>query len=78
MKIYIRDRQKLNESIMKKGLTRRGFGKAIGLSHSTITQLLNGSRNPSPPTARKIVEFLESDFDEIFFIDDGYKSNQSA
>lgn len=78
MKIHVRDKQKLNEFIMRKGFTRRGFGQAVGLSHSTVVQILNGNRNPSPPTAKKIADFLEADYDEIFFIDDGYKSNLSA
>jgi Predicted transcriptional regulators len=78
MKILIRDRIKLQEAVMKRGFTRRGFGQAIGISHSTVVQLLNGNRNPSPPIAKKIADFLEEEFDTIFFIENGYKSEQSA
>lgn len=78
MKINVRDLAVLQEIVIKSGYTYRGFGKELGLSGSYINQILNGKRNPSPPIAKKIAEKLNQEYDSIFFIKTGYKSEQTA
>ncbi|MBP3953623.1 helix-turn-helix transcriptional regulator [Bacillus suaedae] len=71
MKIKVKDYEKFNVLLLRKGFSKTEFSKVIGLSQTMMVQLTNGSRNPSPKTAKKITEVLEIDFDEIFVIDAG-------
>ncbi|PPA70183.1 helix-turn-helix domain-containing protein [Jeotgalibacillus proteolyticus] len=52
--------------IAKKGMSHRDFAKSIGISHSYLSQLVNGKRKPSPSTAGKIALGLNVDLSEIF------------
>lgn len=76
MKIMIRDVALLNELILKKGFTQRSFGREIEISPAYSNQVLSGKRNPGPKIAKKIADTLEVEFDEIFFIESAYKSDQ--
>lgn len=78
MKIKIRDAKQLQELIIKSGYSIRGFGIAAGISHGHISQFISGKRNPSPQSAKKMADALRKDFEDIFFIESGYKSDQSA
>lgn len=78
LKIIIRDTKQLHELIIKSGFSIRGFGVAAGISTGYVNQVLNGKRNPSPQTAKKISDALRKEFEDIFFIENGYKSDQSA
>lgn len=55
--------------MMRKGLTKRLLAKSAGIGHTTTIQVCNGTRNPSPPIAKKIIDVLEVEFDEIFTIE---------
>lgn len=59
---------RLTEIMYRKGLTRRGLARAAGIGEVTAQQICNGQRNPSPPVAKKIVDALDVDFDDIFEI----------
>ncbi|MGE8078123.1 helix-turn-helix domain-containing protein [Peribacillus loiseleuriae] len=69
MKIKVKDPLKFNELLIRKGFNKADFSKAIELSRPMAVQLSNGSRYPSPKTARKITKVLEVDFDDIFLIE---------
>jgi transcriptional regulator with XRE-family HTH domain len=58
----------LNEMIFRKGLTKRAFAQVAGIGQVTALQVCNGQRNPSAPVAKKIVDALETDFDNLFQI----------
>jgi transcriptional regulator with XRE-family HTH domain len=78
MKIRLRDVTDFKKRLLLKGVSQRGFGRAINVSESYAAQIANGSRNPGPEIAKKIVDFLEVNFDDIFYIVDDYKSDQAA
>lgn len=41
--------------IAKKGYSLRDFSREVNISHTYISQILNGRRNPSPNTAKKLL-----------------------
>ncbi|MOA67998.1 helix-turn-helix protein [compost metagenome] len=49
-----------------KGWTRRQLAKSAGIGEVTAQQVCNGQRNPSPPVAKKIVDALGVEFEDIF------------
>jgi DNA-binding XRE family transcriptional regulator len=63
--------EQINELLIRKGLTRRALASVAQIAQATAVQVCNGSRNPSPPIAKKITDALEVEFDEIFSIDKG-------
>ena len=76
MNIKFKDLTSVNESIIKLGLSARGFGKLSGISHGQIHDILKGERQVTALMAKRICTALGKEFDEIFFIDSGYKSEQ--
>lgn len=75
MKIKVKNVDYVLRLIMKKGHSQSSFCNKVGVSVSYGNQVLNGKRNPSPELADKIVQLLGVDFDDIFFIQNGCKSN---
>jgi DNA-binding XRE family transcriptional regulator len=69
MKIKLKNTRSFNELLIKKGFSKNGLSKATKLGQPTIVQISNGKRNPSPFVAKKIVDVLEVNFDDIFRID---------
>lgn len=68
MKISLKSTSFFNELLIKKGFSKNGLSKVSDVSQTTISQISNGVRNPSPLTAKKLVNVLDVDFDEIFTI----------
>lgn len=64
----MKNTDRLNELIIMKGFNKTDFAKEIQLSQPMTIQITNGDRSPSPKTARRIVETLECEWDEIFEI----------
>lgn len=54
--------------IALEGKSVRSFSKEIAISHSYLTQILNGKKNPSPTVASKISEGLNKKIDDVFTI----------
>lgn len=77
MIIKFKNRREVNELVIKLGLSARGFGKLAGISHGQIHDILNGERKITAVMAKRIHTALNKDFDDIFFIDSGYNSNQN-
>ncbi|MFD1776701.1 helix-turn-helix transcriptional regulator [Paenibacillus rhizophilus] len=78
MKIQVKDAQVILELMIKKGQSQRQFAKEIDVSSPYFSQILNGNRNPGPAIAKKICDALDAKFDDIFFINNGYKSEQKS
>lgn len=75
MKISVKDNEALKKLIIMDGHTLRSFAKKIGVSSPYVVQIVNGDRNPGPQIAKKISESLNLEFEDIFFIKCGNKSN---
>lgn len=69
MKIKLKDTRSFNELIIKKGYSKNRLSKAAELGQPTIVQISNGTRNPSPVTAKRILEVLGVEFDDVFKIE---------
>jgi DNA-binding XRE family transcriptional regulator len=78
MKITLLDSDDFQKRIIVSGHTLRSFAKKIEISTPYMVQIANETRKPGPKIAKKIVDGLEAEFDEIFFVDNGCKSEQSA
>jgi len=65
----------LQETRIKKGYTQRALARKAGTSHSYISQIESGDRTPGPKIAQVICNALEVNFDDIFFIKSGCKSD---
>lgn len=50
----------------KAGLTQTELAKQTGLYQSYISMLLGKKRSMRPPTAKKICDVLQCEFDDIF------------
>lgn len=74
--VVVKDIDLLIEKIVEKGLSYRQLAKKMGTSQTTISLIMKGERNPSPETAINFCKVLECQFDDIFFINIDYKSNQ--
>ena len=75
--ILVKDKDILEEKLIETGLSYRQLAKKIGISQTTISLLIKGERNPSPDSAKKICNALNCQFNDIFFISNDYKSNQT-
>ena len=78
MKIKLKDTNKFKKILLIKGYSQRGFGRELGISEPYANQIANGTRNPGPKIANRIIELLSCEFDDIFFIDEDSKSKQST
>lgn len=77
MKISFKDPKSFRRMLMSNGYSQRKFASAADISGPYMSQIVQGKRNPSPNMAKKICDTLEVQFDDIFFVDSGYKSNQT-
>jgi len=77
MKIVLKDTEKFNEMLLRKGFTKRELGRRSGISEVYSQQIANGDRNPGAKVAKRICESLEVDFDDIFFVIDIRKSKRN-
>lgn len=68
MKIHSRV-EEIHKALIRKGFSKRALAKAAQIGEVTAIQVCNGNRNPSPPIAKRIVDALEVEFDDIFEID---------
>lgn len=69
MRVALKDKSEIRLLIAMKGFSLRGFSKEIGISQGYLSQILKGSKNPSPVIAFKVARGLEKEVSEIFFID---------
>ncbi|MEC7839051.1 MAG: helix-turn-helix transcriptional regulator [Chlamydiota bacterium] len=63
---------KLDEYLFRKKLSRIAFAEKIGISRGHLQHILNGSRRPSIPLAKKIEEATDGKVskEEVLFPED--------
>jgi DNA-binding XRE family transcriptional regulator len=76
MKIKLKDVDIFKKMLMISGFSQRGLARTVGISEPYANQIANGERNPGPKIAKMIVDALNCEFDDIFFIDCACNSNQ--
>lgn len=69
MRIHLKDKDRLNELLLKNGYTKRSFAKAAKIGEATSAQICNGKRKPSPPIAKRIADTLQVEWEELFMIE---------
>ncbi|PRT24865.1 helix-turn-helix domain-containing protein [Bacillus wiedmannii] len=68
IKIELKDEVATRLLIAKTGKSLRCFSKENGFSHTYLSQILSGDRNPSPVVAVKISNGLNLEIEDIFLI----------
>lgn len=69
IKVKIKDLDEFKILRVKSGKNATEFAEAIGISKQAIYLLESGNMNVSPANAKKIIEFLKVEFDELFVIE---------
>lgn len=67
MKVLIK-RDVFESVLYRRGITNKEFAENIGITSNTMSYILNGKRAPSQKTAKKIVEALDLNFEDVFEI----------
>jgi DNA-binding XRE family transcriptional regulator len=67
VKVYYKDKQALNLLIVKKGYTQSNLSKKIGKCRQYINKSLQ-TDVIGPNAARKVAEFLEEPYENLFEI----------
>ena len=68
MKVKLKSTQ-IKTILIRKNLSQNWLAKRIGTSTGYMSQLMNGSRSPSPKIREKIIKSLGiTEFDDIFQI----------
>ena len=75
--IILKDADDFRDIITKSGFSYRQLAKEAMCSQTQISLIANGERNPSPETAVNICKALKKQFDDIFFIKNDFKRNQT-
>jgi len=78
MKIKLKSVDEFKRLLLVNGFTQRSYGREIGISEAYANQIANGNRNPGPKIAKATADLLGVDFEDIFFIVDACKSDQTA
>lgn len=71
IKVELKDQVKTKLSIAESGRSLRVFAAEAGISHTYLSQILNGKRQPSATIAYKIAKVLGKEFKDIFFTING-------
>ncbi len=68
MKVYLRN-ETIKKILMRKNKSQNWFAYRLGISTGYISQLMDGSRSPSPKLRERIMNNLpEHRFDDLFII----------
>jgi DNA-binding XRE family transcriptional regulator len=68
MKILLKNSRQFQIMLIERGFSQRKFSKSIGTSETYLNQIINNKKSPSPAVAKKIVEQLGVEFQDIFTI----------
>jgi transcriptional regulator with XRE-family HTH domain len=71
MMIKIIDKERLQDLLSKKGITKSSLRSAANISESYAGRILEGKVSPSPQVAKKICELLDVSFNDIFYVSHG-------
>ena len=70
MKVYLKTKF-IKKKLIRKNISQNVFAKRAGVSSGYMSQLMDGSRHPSPELRKKLLEvFPEHEFDDLFAIKD--------
>ena len=68
MKVYMR-RKEVKKILIRKNKSQNWLARRLEISSGYMSQLMNGSRNPSPKLRERIMKKLpEHKFDDLFEI----------
>ena len=67
---------RINELLYRKGLTKRALAKEANIGEVTVFQVCKGKRVPGPRIAKKIVDALGVEFDDLFVIEKVEKNSE--
>ncbi len=76
--VLVKDLDDFISKIVENGYSYRQLAEKAGISQTTISLIVKGERNPSPDSAAKLCQALNCQFEDIFFINNDYKSNQKS
>lgn len=76
MRIKLKNPNDFKKLLIIKGFSQTKMAKEINITTPYLNQIVNEDRFPSAKIAKKISAALESEFEDIFFIDDAYNSKQ--
>lgn len=77
MRIFARSRE-FKERRLKRGYSQKSLSEAAGLNDTYLSQIENGRISISPSMAKRLLEKLEAEFDDIFFVSNTNKSQDTA
>lgn len=75
-KVQVKDKELFIETIKEFG-GYNAVASMVGCSQTMLSLMAKGVRNPSPVIAVNFCAVTNKKFDNIFFIDSNYKSNQN-
>jgi len=78
MRIKIKDVTSFKKTVLLAGYSNAMLGRAISISNCYVTLIMSGKRHPSPKIAKKIIDALQVNFDDIFFIEEDYNCKQES
>lgn len=68
MKVLLRSRE-IKKILIRKNKSQNWFAHRLEISSGYMSQLMDGSRNPSPRIREKMMNYLpEHTFDDLFII----------
>jgi len=68
MKVYLRNR-KIRKRLIRENKSQNWFAYELKVSSGYMSQLMDGSRNPSPKLRERITDiFPDCEFDDLFII----------
>lgn len=68
VEVKLKDRAFTRLLIAKTGKSLRAFSSDVGMSQAYLSQILRGSKNPSPTIAYKMATGLNLNIDDIFLV----------
>jgi len=68
MKVYLKT-SAIQKKLIRKNKSQNWLADRFGITSGYMSQLMDGSRNPSPVLREKIMQvFPDNDFDDLFTI----------
>lgn len=74
VKIYVKNKLLIDGEMAEKGLNYKKLSILLGVSSGYLSSIVNRKKSVSSVLAKKMVDELELDFKDIFFIEETCKS----
>lgn len=62
--------ENFKKALFTKGLSLKDFSKTIGISTTLLRYYISGKNRITPSNAKKILNALEMQFDDLFYFED--------